>query len=137
MIEPGYLRMMARFSRWRTDRMLTSCDGLDDAARRQDRSLFFGSIHATLNHVLWADQIWLWRFGAADRPGARSIADSTTTHDGWAELSAARRAFDDHLVAWADGVARDARELDLVWDSAATGKRLRQPRALAAAHIFN
>ncbi|AOP32691.1 damage-inducible protein DinB [Leptospira tipperaryensis] len=35
---------------------------LPESIRIQDQKAFFGSIHATLNHILWADKIWLSRF---------------------------------------------------------------------------
>lgn len=136
-ITVDWLRMMARFSRWRTERMIASCDTLDDAARKQDRGLFFGTIHSTVDHVLWADRIWLWRFDAAERPAARSIADSTQAHPDWTDLKAARAAFDQQIVAWADGLDDASLGGALVWDSGATGKRQSQPRWLAATHLFN
>jgi uncharacterized damage-inducible protein DinB len=36
--------------------MYAAAGRLSDAARKKDRAAFFGSIHATLNHILWADR---------------------------------------------------------------------------------
>jgi len=49
----------------------------------------------------------------------------------------ARKAFDAHLVAWADGVDDAWLAGELAWDSAAAGKRFVQPRWVAATHLFN
>ncbi len=38
-----------------------AADALPEAARKQERGAFFGSIHATLNHLLWADEVWMSR----------------------------------------------------------------------------
>jgi hypothetical protein len=43
-------------------------DTLSDTERRRERGAFFGSIHATLNHLLWADRIWMYRLAGTPRP---------------------------------------------------------------------
>ena len=61
MITPGYVQRMARYNRWQNENLYGAADELSDEARRMDRSSFFKSIHATLSHILWADQIWMSR----------------------------------------------------------------------------
>jgi len=36
--------------------------------REQGRGAFFGSIHKTLSHLLWADGVWMSRFTDLPRP---------------------------------------------------------------------
>ena len=69
MISPSYVRAMARYNAWQNANVYGACERLSDAQRKEDRGAFFGSIHATLNHILWADQTWLTRFGAAPAAG--------------------------------------------------------------------
>jgi uncharacterized damage-inducible protein DinB len=101
-------RWLARYNRWFNARLYDACERLDDAARRQDRGAFFGSIHATLNHVLWGDRTWLGRLaslgGSALTPQVLWLPEGamhdTPTHATWEELRAARAALDDALVDW-------------------------------------
>ena len=62
MIAPAYCQLMARYNRWMNERLYALCAGLDDDERKRDRGAFFGSIHGTLNHLLWGDRMWLGRF---------------------------------------------------------------------------
>lgn len=55
-------RFLARYNRWFNQRLYAVCADLDDAQRKRDGGAFFGSIHGTLNHLVWADLIWLGRF---------------------------------------------------------------------------
>jgi uncharacterized damage-inducible protein DinB len=57
-------RLLARYNTWFNARLFDACERLDDAARKLPRGAFFGSIHATLNHLLWGDTMWLGRFAA-------------------------------------------------------------------------
>lgn len=58
---------LARFNRWANERLYGVVAGLSDADYRADRGAFFGSIHATLNHLLLGDRIWFGRI-AGDVP---------------------------------------------------------------------
>ena len=52
MIDTGYVQRMARYNRWQNQNLYGVADALADAERRRERGAFFGSIHATLNHLL-------------------------------------------------------------------------------------
>jgi uncharacterized damage-inducible protein DinB len=43
---------------------LTPASAWTTRPARLPRGAFFGSIHATLNHLLWGDTMWLGRFAA-------------------------------------------------------------------------
>jgi len=51
----------ARYNQWANERVFSAIATLDDEAYRRDVGLFFGSIHRTLNHLLVADRIWMYR----------------------------------------------------------------------------
>lgn len=55
-------RFLSRYNRWFNERLYAACGSLSDAERKRDRGAFFGSIHLTLNHLVWADTVWLGRF---------------------------------------------------------------------------
>ena len=71
MIDRTYIRTMARYNHWQNESLYAAADTLPDEARRQDRGAFFKSIHATLNHLLWADNIWLSRLSDLPEPAVK------------------------------------------------------------------
>ncbi len=61
MISTDHVRAMARYNKWMNDKIYGCAAQLSDEERKRDRGAFFKSIHATLNHILWGDQIWMHR----------------------------------------------------------------------------
>jgi uncharacterized damage-inducible protein DinB len=137
MLSLSYVRLMARYNAWQNTCVYEACERLNDAQRKEDRGAFFGSIHATLNHILWADQIWLMRFDAAPPPAKRSLSEGLSLFDDWQALSAERSRFDDVIANWADVMDMKTLEGDMTWISGATGREMTRPKALLVAHIFN
>lgn len=93
MMLPNYVGLMARYNTWQNGSLFEAANTLSDAARRADRGAFFGSTHATLNHLLWADRTWMSRFAGTARP-AQMIQTSVDMIRGWEELKTARSQFD-------------------------------------------
>jgi uncharacterized damage-inducible protein DinB len=137
MISAPYVQTMARYNVWQNANIYEAAGRLPDAARKENRGAFFGSIHATLNHILWADQMWLMRFGVAPQPAAKSIADGLAQFEDWERLTQERRRFDAVIQDWANGLEPSALEGNLTWFSAGAGRELTSPRALLIAHLFN
>ncbi len=137
MISVPYVRTMARYNAWQNANIYDAAERLSDEERKADRGAFFGSIHATLNHILWADQMWLMRFGAAAKPRAQSITDGLAAYPEWDGLVAARGQMDGVMQSWADGLGADALEGEITWFSAATGRELTKPKAFLVMHLFN
>ena len=136
MITPEFVRGMARYNAWQNSGQLETASGLGDAARRQERGAFFGSIHGTLSHLLWGDTIWMSRFDGWDAPGV-GIPDSAAWAGSWEDLVARRQDADRRIRAWADRVTADDLEGDLAWHSGALGREVVKPRALCITHFFN
>ena len=90
MITSDYVRTMASYNRWQNESLYGAAGTLTDAQRKEQRGAFFGSIHGTLNHLLWADQMWMSRFAGTPRPKGKRPADSTAECETWDELKAAR-----------------------------------------------
>ncbi len=137
MITPGYAQAMSRYNTWQNNNIYDAANRLGDRDRKQDRGAFFGSIHATLNHVLWADQMWMMRFGAAQVPAAKTITDGLAQFEVWDELHAARRALDGEIESWANALSVHDLEGELAWVSGGTGLNMRTPRWVAITHVFN
>jgi len=93
--------MLARFNAWANGRIYDCCAKLPDAEYRRDRRSFFGSIHATLNHLLVVDKVWRARVEGftADVESLDQIL-----HDGLSALRAARAAEDEALIRTVDGL---------------------------------
>ncbi len=102
--------LLARYNRWFNARLYDACERLPEAERKADRGAFFGSIHRTLEHLLYADKLWLGRFAAQGEgfaalcpqllrlpPGARY---GTVLHEGWHELRAERERLDAAIEDW-------------------------------------
>ena len=76
MITPDYARAMAAYNRWQNRSLYREADALTDAERKQPCGAFFGSIHGTLSHLLFGDQVWMHRFAGTPAPKVKSIAES-------------------------------------------------------------
>ncbi|HRJ70333.1 MAG TPA: DinB family protein [Beijerinckiaceae bacterium] len=136
MITPDYVRTMARYNRWQNGSLYSAAGTVSEAARREGRGAFFGSIHGTLSHLFWGDSIWFSRFADWPKPSG-GIKDSPAFRPDWAQLSAERETLDAAIIAWADALDPDWLTHDLVWFSGALGRELRRPRALLVVHFFN
>lgn len=127
---------MATYNRWQNRSLCAAADGLSDFERKLDRGAFFRSIHETLEHILWADEVWLSRFGACAAPDG-GIADSTGRFRDWTDLKNQRRAMDETILSWAESMTAEALEGDLSWRSGVLGRDVTRPRALLIVHVFN
>lgn len=137
MITVEYIRTMARYNRWQNGNVYGVAAKLTDDVRRQDRGAFFGSIHSTLNHILWADQLWMSRFAVTPRPTARSISESIGQHADFAELERERVAFDVVISDWANALNPGWVAGDLMWYSGATKQDVSKPKGQLVTHMFN
>ena len=62
LVSTGYVHTMARYNAEMNRRIFAAAARLDDQERRAQRGAFWGSVHGTLCHLLWGDQIWMSRF---------------------------------------------------------------------------
>ena len=106
MINRAYVQRMARYNRWQNENLYGVADRLTAEERQRERGAFFGSIHKTLSHLLWGDQIWMSRFAAAPKPQG-SIAQSVALYAEWEGLKSKRADFDRRIIAWADYIEPD------------------------------
>jgi len=136
MIDLGYVQDMARYNRWQNGNLYGVAEPLGDAERRRDRGAFFGSIHATLSHLLWADRIWMSRLAGMPRPEG-GIPESVSLYSDWNELKRTRATFDAVMVDWADGLDAASLDGELTWYSGAIKAELRKPIWLLVTHMFN
>jgi len=135
MITPAYLHRMTRYNRWQNDSIYAAASGLNEADRRADRGSFFKSIHATLSHILWADQIWMSRLSDWENPGT-DVPGSTTLYDDWNTLKSLRADTDQRFITWADQITQDQIDGDLTYANTA-GVVSTRVRAICLIQVFN
>jgi uncharacterized damage-inducible protein DinB len=136
MITPGWCHTMARYNSWQNGNIVSTADTLTDEARRADRGAWFGSIQATLSHLLWGDLMWMSRFDGGDPPGG-SISESAGMFPDWPAFCQSRKATDRRIERWAERLEPDDLEGHLAWFSGAIGRDIARPKALCIMHMFN
>ncbi len=136
MIDKTYATTMARYNAWQNRSLYGCAAGLTDEARKAARGAFFGSIHATLNHILWADQMWMARFEGAPSPSV-GVGDSVRMFEDFEALAQARVAMDAAIEDWAQRLDPDWLRGDLTWWSGIRKRDFSKPRHLLVTHFFN
>jgi uncharacterized damage-inducible protein DinB len=134
MISPEYCRVMARYNAWMNERLFAACASLPAKERMLDRGAFFGSIHATLNHLLWGDRMWLGRFIG---PACEHPAFGADMFESFDALRRERQETDSAMLQWAGNVTPEWLESPMEYRSVVDGKARRLPAAIAAVHLFN
>ena len=139
MIDRAYVQRIARYNRWQNENLYGVADAMPAEDRRRERGAFFGSIHGTLSHLLWGDRTWMGRFTGTPKP-AGGIAELVSLYPDWDGLKAARTAFDQTLLDWADAVDDTWLAADHTYYSGYSGAMKRDvtlPRWLLVTHMFN
>jgi uncharacterized damage-inducible protein DinB len=136
MITPAYLRTMAAYNSEMNRRLYAAAERLPEAERRRPRGAFWGSIHGSLNHLLWGDQQWMSRFDGWPKPSL-AIKQSAELFDDFAALRAAREDADARIARWARRVDELWLDADLTWFSGAANREIRAPKRLLVTHMFN
>ena len=95
-----YFRSFARYNQWANRRLYGACAGLPEAEYMKPRASFFGSLHATLNHILVGDRVWMGRLTGHD-PGIRAL--DQMLYGDLAGLRVAREAEDAQIIAFIEG----------------------------------
>jgi len=137
MIGATYVQRMARYNRWQNENLYGAAERLSGEEREKERGAFFGSIHKTLSHLLWADRVWMSRFTDQPRPQGGGIRESVALYPDWRALSEERVQFDQAIIAWADGIDDAWLAGDQTYHSGAIGRDLTRPRWLLITHMFN
>lgn len=124
---------LARYNGWANSRLYAHASTLPDEAYRRDVGAYFKSLHATLNHLLVADRIWMRRLsGTGDHPSTLSAI----LFEDFASLRAARVVEDQRIVDFVAKLEPAAIERELAFESL-KGLALRQPVSEILAHLFN
>lgn len=139
-------RFLAGYNTAFNHQLMDACESLDDAARKLQRGAFFGSIHATFNHLLWADTMWLGRFAAqgegfAALPAAllalpEGARFETELHADWPGLRAHRARLDAAIESWLKTLPGDFVQRTMRYANT-RGVQREHPMWKALTHFFN
>lgn len=127
---------MAAYNAEMNRRLYAAADRLPEKSRQADCGAFWSSIHGTLCHLVWGDQIWMSRFAGWPKPAAVQ-RDSASMIPGWEALRAARVQADTAIQTWAAEVSEGWLQQDLIWFSGAAQAERRAPRSFMVMHFFN
>src|ERR1700760_2919294 len=136
MITPAYARGFSAYNSEMNQRIYEAAGRLSAAERKQDRGAFFGAIHGTLNHLLWADQAWMSRFAGWPKPAVPG-RDSARLYDDFALMREKRVEIDAGIEAWAGGLTEAWLAGDLTWYSGIAQCDMTAPKTVVLVHMFN
>jgi uncharacterized damage-inducible protein DinB len=136
-IDKGYVLMMARYNAWQNNQIMGIVKVMDEEELRRDHGAFFGSVMATLNHILWGDTLWMSRFCSDVAPPSKPGAESVSYMDTPGEWQADRFRMDGRMRIWCETMSNLDLAGDLVWYSGTLCTDVRQPVAQCITHMFN
>jgi len=136
LVNSAFVRTMAAYNAEMNRRLYDAAARIPDSERRKNRGAFWGSLHGTLSHLVWGDQMWMARFDGWPKP-ATIQKDSAGMIEDFDELRCVRADADERISAWAGRVTDDWLAQDMVWFSSSVQKELRSPRSFAVTHFFN
>lgn len=116
----GQFATFARYNAWANRRLYDACAQLSDAEYRRQRGAFFGSIHRTLDHILFVDRLW---FGRIVGQPSGLTDPGQPLYECRSELRAAREEEDKNIVAIVDAIAAPDIDKDLNYTTMEGGKR--------------
>ncbi|QIE55376.1 damage-inducible protein DinB [Pikeienuella piscinae] len=130
----AHFEMFAAYNAWANRRLYAAAAGLPEAARNAPAGAFFGSLHATLNHLLVADRIWMRRFTGEGETHERL---DEVPFDGFAALREARGAMDARIENYVTGLSEAGIAADFSYVRVTAPEPITQKLAPALAHFFN
>lgn len=138
-------RTLARYNTWMNARLYEAAAGLGDEERRRELGAFFGSVHRTLNHLIFCDHSWLLRLApgleaALPRDAGGNVVRLTSLdqvlYGDFELLRTRRRELDRVLEDWVAGLTAADLDAEVSYRTSA-GVECRHPLWWALTHVFN
>lgn len=133
MTDPAHYQTLAEYNQWMNRKLYAICAEIPDAVRKQDQGAFFGSIHGTLNHLLFGDRVWIGRF--INQLFTAKIGDEL--YSDFAELRQAREQMDQQILAWTQQLSPEWLSQPFTFKSGVDGKTRTMPAWILVTHLFN
>jgi uncharacterized damage-inducible protein DinB len=125
----AYATLMAEYNRWMNQKVYDASSQLTEEERRRDLGAFFRSVHGTLNHIVWADRVFLGRL-RGERPSMGKPDD--IVHDDFRALWRERQTLDEAILSWAGALEDQMLEAPFEF-----GNRGKVPTYVIAVQMFN
>jgi len=129
-----HYQLLAQYNRWMNDKLYAVCAELSDTERKRDLGAFFGSLHRTLNHLLFGDLAWMGRFTDSPFQAPNMGAD---LFDDFDALRAERQRTDVRIERWAERLAPEWLAAPFTYTSGVDGKTRTLPAWVLVSHLFN
>ncbi|OCQ22252.1 diguanylate cyclase [Pseudoalteromonas luteoviolacea] len=145
MSQLSHFKLLAKYNLWMNKKIYETADTLPEPVLEKDRGAFFGSIIATLNHILVGDTIWLKRFSNHSTPlpsleYMKCIeypkALNQVIHPHFNDLMQARYKMDRLIEEFASELTHDMLNATLAYQST-TGAHFNKNFGHLVQHFFN
>jgi len=130
----AYFRTLARYNQWANRRLYAAAAALPEADYMKRLPSFFGSLHATLNHILVGDRLWLGRLTGHPDTGIHAL--SQILYPELAGLRVAREAEDALIITFVDELDEPALNSTLRYKTI-KGAAQTTPVRFVLGHLFN
>lgn len=129
----AHFEMMAEYNAWANVRLYGMARHLTDEQYRRDVGAFFNSLHGTLNHILVADLIWMYRLtGSGDHPRKLNEILFEDLESLWSARQREDQRIIDFVRTLSDVQLQEAFEYRML-----NGSAQRDQRCEVLAHMFN
>lgn len=91
------------YQHWANDVLFNALDRLDEGARTSSQKLYFGSLHNSVDHLLFFYEKWFARLKGEDRAGSYNA----TRHQDWRVLKNAMRHEVREIQRWIERQPQD------------------------------
>jgi uncharacterized damage-inducible protein DinB len=129
----NHFRRFAAYNAWANARLFDAATALKDTERKKDVKGYFRSLHGTLNHILVADRIWLYRLTGEGEAPARLDA---ILYENFAELRDAREHEDARIIAYIASLSDGVFDQPVRYGNT-RGEAKELPLGVILAHLFN
>jgi len=128
-------QLFAEYNRWMNEKLYAAAAQLTDEQRKADLGAFFKSIHATFEHLLAIDNVWLRRFRGETASPPRGGGDFA--HPDFEQLRSQRAACDRQIAAWADTLTQAWLSTPYTWHSVILARTFSMPGFAVVSQFFN
>src|SRR5271166_4378870 len=132
-VHGDYFVTLARYNAWANRRLYRACEALSVVEYLRERPSSFGSLHATLNHILVTDRIWIARIEGRAPPNLK--LDQILYGD-FIGLKIARFADDERIRNMVAGIPEGLLDQPFTYRNS-RGDRFETPLSLVLGHLFN
>lgn len=127
-------QMLAAYNAWANKLLYAAVTELSEDELHRDTGAFFGSVFATLSHILVADRVWLKRFtGEGPKPKTLDEKPYATLP----ELNAARIQEDARIIDFIDSLTPDQLEASFSYTPVTSPELVSHKLWPALTHFFN